>query len=135
MHMYILVVDDEVDRFVAFEHNNPDHVFRFVSTPDEAIEALSKNNYDFICLDHDLGFFPDTNLEMNTMPIVDWMRKEWSYGNWNDNTTILVHSLNVPARAVMIMTLQRIQCHVMAIPFAWSRPKLFDCLKGNDEHL
>ncbi len=133
--MNILIVDDEAKRYAAFVNNNPGYTFRFVKDPYAAIQILSEHKYDFVCLDHDLGFFPDTKLEMNTMPIVDWMRQNWSYESWNDDTTVLVHSLNAPARAVMIQSLQRIQCHVMAIPFAWTKPKLFDCLKGNDEHL
>lgn len=132
--MNVLIVEDEVERIEAFKKNNPGHDITWTLDPAEAISLLGTQKFDIICLDHDLGYEPGTNKELNTMPMVEYLRIEWG-DSWNDNTFIILHSINRPARDHMLLTLQRVQCQALAIPFAWTKQNLFDCLKGTHEHL
>ena len=53
--MRVLLVDDDSTRYDQFKMNNPSIHFTFVTTSSDAIKIFDANNYDVICLDHDLG--------------------------------------------------------------------------------
>ena len=51
----ILVVEDDPNRIERFKKELRVHKVRFATSSDQAIEILENENFDLICLDHDLG--------------------------------------------------------------------------------
>lgn len=127
--MDILIVDDEIERFQAYLSNNAtiDARLHFTTDPWQAIKWLEEKDFQIICLDHDLGIDETKTHPVTTMPVVDWIRQNFNE-KWHDDRLVIVHSLNAPARSHMVMALERVQCHVMSIPFAWTKKDLFKTL-------
>lgn len=83
-------------------------------TAEEAIAALSKNNYHVVFLDHDLGgeAFVDSDRKDTGMEVVRYLEK-----NKTDVSQIVVHSWNIVAAKEMVRRLRLAGYSVMYQPF------------------
>jgi CheY-like chemotaxis protein len=126
--MRILFVDDEYNRWAEFLQNNENMtgdaiVAEFVMTPEKAIAALSKHQYDLIFLDHDMGDadYLDQGRRGGGQVVADWMAehlKPEDDERVSDGPTVILHSLNHSGRKRQHHTLGR-YFEVEELPFAW----------------
>lgn len=80
----ILVIDDDMKRNEFFAKIFKDKQVDFATNPDKAIDKLNNEQYDFLCLDYDLGLDQKGNKVADHIIENDLCR----------NTDILVHSMN-----------------------------------------
>ncbi len=71
----------------------PDATWRWVTTPDAAIELLESNEVGLISFDHDLGF--DGERELNGYMVLVWIEEAVALRGY-DPPEMLVHSANPP---------------------------------------
>ena len=104
----ILVVEDDLNRIEIFKKKLRNHKMHFALTAPEAINALTKNEFDLIFLDHDLGggaYEPSD--ENSGYGVAKFMEAEGTAGD------VIIHSLNPAGAANMHAALP----HAHRIPF------------------
>lgn len=114
--MNILIVDDSLERQVAFQKKFYQHSVTIAKNYNEAISCLNYGNYNCLFLDHDLG-------EGKTgYDVAVWIEKginQTSYpGRVRSDMIIYVHSMNpIGARNI-----QRVFPDAILCPGAWQSP-------------
>jgi ActR/RegA family two-component response regulator len=101
----ILFLDDDRRRTHEFyqrlisEHND----ITTVETAEECIAELSRQTFDLVSLDHDLGgeIFCDSSREDCGMEVVRWLRN-----NRAEHGGFIIHTMNPMAAAAMYIELQ-----------------------------
>jgi hypothetical protein len=125
--MRILVLDDDAYRHKAFVENNPADTIDSVYTWQDAVTKASENKYDFICIDHDLGF-DRNNGYLTSLPFVRVLRQMIEEGKINYDTKMIVHSSNPVGAQDILSYFSRAPVHAYKIPLAWAVDFLFDNL-------
>jgi len=111
--MNILFLDDSLVRTKKFRSNWPFAII--VHTSDDAISKLASNtNWDYVFLDHDLGgeIYVDSSREDCGMTVVRWIVEHKPQIG-----TIIVHSLNAPARESMVSDLRNAGFTTHSVPY------------------
>ena len=90
--MTILILEDDDGRIEHFKKRFPDDDLHIVKHAQEAIDLLKENEYDLICLDHDLG---DQQMEWDPedcgMLVPDYLSE-----NPQESAKVIIHSFNTP---------------------------------------
>lgn len=117
----ILVLEDSEYRVREFRDAFIGNTFRIVDNAKECIEALEKEKWDLIFLDHDLGgeSMVSTTHANTGSEVVRWM-----IDNPDDIPPIYIHSMNVPAAISMEQDLLKINSFVYRIPWVTIRVQL-----------
>lgn len=102
----ILIAEDDRGRYQFFTHVFSGHSPKIVSTCDEAIDLLSKESYDLICLDYDLGLSDKSERIANH--ILNNSKQE--------NASILIHSENTD-QAERLKQILSVGYRVEKVPF------------------
>lgn len=116
--MIDIFLDDCPYRTVRFKSRLPDAIC--VTTAQECIEAIEREKeIRHLLLDHDLGgeVYVDSNREDCGMEVVRWLVTN-SRENLAKIDTIIVHSMNEPARKNMVYDLRTATYNVLEIPFS-----------------
>lgn len=95
--MKILFIDDSPERRKVFKSNSIGFIVDFAENADSAIELFSKNTYNLIYIDHDLEdshYDNPTDQDKNGA----YIAKELLKNENNNNSTIIIHSLNENGR-------------------------------------
>jgi len=116
----ILILEDDPERIRIFRDKFHDCDLDMVDTSNDAIELLDENQYDLICLDHDLGGEVYVNsLDPNTgYQVTSWMSKN---DHQNTDTPVVIHSFN-PAGAnnmYVALTTTNHKGKVLKLPGYW----------------
>lgn len=127
MGMRILVLDDDAYRHHAFKANNPEDTIDSVYTWQDAVTKASENEYDFICIDHDLGFDRDMGY-LTSLPFVRVLRQMIEEGKIGFDTKMVVHSSNPVGAQDILSYFSRAPVHAYKIPLAWAVDRLFSAL-------
>jgi len=122
--MNILILDDDVIRQDAFDKafvDNPSCVVWHAFTAEKAIDWLSKNQFDLILLDHDLG------TARTGKDVVRFLIEN------KQNAQIIVHSWNVAMAREMWADLSRAGYSVLRVTFGVELiRKLYDIRYGTN---
>jgi len=110
--MKVLFLDDSPLRTKYFLKKFPDA--KTVETANDCIKKISRNRYDAIFLDHDLGGeeFCNSGREDCGMEVVRWVVQ-----NKPDQGEFIVHSTNTVAGPIMVEDLKRAGYLAKYIPF------------------
>jgi len=125
--MKILVLDDDAYRHEAFKVNNASHTIDSVYTWQDAVEMASNNTYDFICIDHDLGWDRATG-SLTSIPFVRVLRQMIEDGKIGWDTKMVVHSSNPVGAQDILSYFARAEVHAYKVPFAWAVDNLFSAI-------
>lgn len=121
--MKILILDDNTVRHDAYKKkfNLPMDELTHVYTVGECIDALQKDNYDLICLDHDLGGEEMVKSGDGTgYEVAEWIAKNLPRENLP--FAFYLHSLNPSGRKNMYYVLFDAGItNVIEFPFFWSK--------------
>lgn len=114
--MRILILEDDAKRHKQFKMNFIGHVLTIVETAHECIEALVKEKFDALFLDHDLGGEQMVASGKGTgYEVALWLSKHIDYAP----KEIYVHSLNIPGALNMINVLSGVGIYAVRAPFLW----------------
>jgi CheY-like chemotaxis protein len=83
----VLVVEDNEDRIAWFDERLRSGTTVYARTPQQAIDALDKERYDVIFLDHDAGTIMSDPID-NFQPVAHKLRAQ------NYTGTVIIHSLS-----------------------------------------
>jgi hypothetical protein len=111
--MSILFLDDDPDRIRAFRSRIPSAVI--TKTADEVIAQLLAENWDVVCLDHDLGgeMFVSSERDDTGAGVARWIAdNKPSVGRF------IVHSHNPDGAKNMESVLKGAEYEVQRIPFS-----------------
>ncbi len=129
--MRILILDDDQSRMVEFSKGiirlqNKGHGVdaHYTYNQNDAISKLKEiNNFDYIFLDHDLGFNGKTGVQCK----YDEDNNGYNVAKWivdnnykKDNVSIIIHSWNIPASTRMYKLLFESGYPVVQYPGAWN---------------
>lgn len=120
--MKILILDDNVFRHKQFRQNHSlNNILTHTYTVKECIDALQKDIYDCVCLDHDLGGEEMVKSGEGTgYEVAEWIAK--SLPRENLPSVIYLHSLNPNGRNNMQGVLNDAGIfNVVQFPFLWSK--------------
>ena len=113
--MKVLVLEDDWERIKQFtDWRMQGHEVTITKTVGEAISELEQNEFDLLCLDHDLGehvYVESIGAEETGYLVALWL----SQNPERSPDTIVLHSLNRPGRDNMKSALPRAQ----TFPFVW----------------
>ena len=112
--MRILILEDDPERQIRFRRKMIGHYVVITEFAAEAIRLLQEENWNLLCLDHDLGgkVFVDSSTESNTgYAVAKWLEEHPD----RQPNQILLHSLNPSGRKNMADCLPDAQ----EAPFAW----------------
>lgn len=124
----VLILDDDQARVDLYKKNNPDvGTWVHYMCPFKAAEDLSKNTYDLICLDHDLGEIDKKPVD--AMPLVAKLREH----GLPAKTTVFVHSMNVVGSRNIHSDLSALDNKVLLVPGAWTRKGLIKLLCDTEQ--
>jgi CheY-like chemotaxis protein len=121
--MRVLVLDDDTERLAIltqrFEEmkRTDDDVLDMTQNADQAIEYLSENEYDIVCLDHDLGghfVHPYDESEKTGMYVVKAVVAQ----GVNENACFIIHSWNSVGAKAMAALLRDFGYTVVVSPFS-----------------
>lgn len=114
----ILVLEDDPYRYEVFKDAlGRRSVLKWTDNALAAIEALEKEDFDIIFLDHDLGglTFVSESDENTGSEVVRWLTKNFKA---EEQPCIIIHSLNGPAAISMKSKLESVGYeYVQIIPF------------------
>lgn len=128
MGMRILVLDDDAYRHREFVTNNPTCQIDSVYTWQDAVDKAKQNKYDYICIDHDLGWSRSSG-NLTSIPFVRVLRQMLEDGEIESYTTrMVVHSSNPVGAQDILSYFSRAQVHAYKVPFAWAVDNLFTAL-------
>jgi DNA-binding NarL/FixJ family response regulator len=99
--MNILFLDDDPNRHAYFYAEFSDWA-TMCHTAQECIDHLARQDWDIVCLDHDLGgeVFVGSDGKNTGMEVIRWIEK-----NNPKVKVFIVHSWNAPAGASMMLAL------------------------------
>lgn len=121
--MKILFLDENINRkavfFTSCRERHPGATLRWVSTAQECIESL-KEDWDYICLDHDLGgeIFVSPEEENSGSAVVRWIKNNKEVVP--QNALYIVHSFNPVEANNMTQDLNKLGFKTRRIPFGYS---------------
>lgn len=124
--MRILILEDEQYRIDSFKENFIGCTLDITKSPEEAIEWLTENTYDFIFLDHDLSEIDYENFHNSIMGEsgtgYDVSRFLGNNVNLNKDVPVVIHSIN-PAGSNRMFESMRNRKNINKIPFnvLWTR--------------
>jgi CheY-like chemotaxis protein len=113
--MRVLFLDDDPGRHACLKRLSVGHEVTAVVTAAEAIAALRENEYDLVCLDHDLGgkvFVNSTDEDTGYQ-----VAKSLSRPGARIPRRVIVHSFNPDGTARMVRRLRAAGVDVVAAPF------------------
>jgi hypothetical protein len=118
--MNILFLDDCPSRTKIFRSQCPSAIC--LETAKDCIICLSKQDWDLVFLDHDLGgeIYSDQKNTNTGSEVVRWIIQ-----NRPKIKQVIVHSLNGPARIAMCYDLKNAGYNVLDYPFAWLKSESF----------
>jgi CheY-like chemotaxis protein len=118
--MRILFLDDNPNRHNTMQANSMGAVVDHVYSAAEAIDHLSREEYDLIMLDHDLSEDPDMVLSTpDGSYVAEYMAQHLVQ---HSDTPVVIHSLNPPgSQNMMNMLLNGGYSDVRIVPFAWRK--------------
>jgi DNA-binding response OmpR family regulator len=90
--MRVLILEDDDMRIEHFKKRFPDAALDIVKHAEEAIYCLKENQYDIICLDHDLG---DQQMEWDEEDC-GMLVAEYLAENPQEHAKVIIHSFNTP---------------------------------------
>jgi hypothetical protein len=110
----VLVLEDDPTRLALFRGAHP--FATYVETAAECVAQLARQDWDDVCLDHDLGgeMFADPQRENTGSGVVRWI-----VANRPRIRRVLVHSLNGPAATAMVQMLTKAGYVAEHVPFLW----------------
>ena len=114
--MRILFLDDESNRMEAFRSKYPQSWI--VARSQEAIASIKSEEWDLVCLDHDLA-----NGD-NGMRVVEWIER--ASPPVIRVSTFIVHSRNAPYGMLMVKRLTAAGYFAQYVPFderCWAGPE------------
>ena len=108
----VLFLDDDRTRTEAFLRRCPDATT--VETAAGCIQQLQENDWELVCLDHDLGgeVYVNSKREDCGMEVVRWVEQ-----NCPDVKTFVVHSYNGYAAPMMVQRLRDAGYATHQLPF------------------
>lgn len=115
----ILFFDDDSLRHSAFSWTNGKHDITYASNTDDAIKVLGEKDFDVVFLDHDLGGEVSQNrmdCEDDGRIVARWIAE---HAGRFQNTTFIVHSLNIAGSTEMVSILKDAGLRAKRQPFAW----------------
>ena len=122
---FALILDDDVERHLHFRRIFERKRWPFphvATTVFEAARRLSIYKYQYVFLDHDLGY---TDSKATGMSLVQWIVNAVRTGKRRfSGTTFIVHSLNPVGAENMVQALMAVGLKVNRIPLM----QLFDAL-------
>jgi len=98
--MRILILEDDPERQIRFRRKMIGHYVIITEFADCAIRLLQEENWDLLCLDHDLGgkVLVDSSTELNTgHAVAKWLEEHPD----RQPEQIILHSLNPAGRQNM----------------------------------
>jgi len=114
----ILILDDDLGRHTQFKQNMIGHVLTHCETVEECINALETDEFDYVCLDHDLGGEQMVMSGKGTgYEVAQWMAK-------NEHPSlreVFVHSLNPAGRKNIVAELKSAGIRASEYPFMWTK--------------
>ena len=124
--MKILILDDMQERHEAFskKYKSPAYKLTHVISAKKCIEALEDEEFDMVCLDHDLGGKTFVTSGENT----GYEVCEWITNNVDKvkDTPIVIHSYNPVGAKNMAKKLAEVKVYAFVLPGFWaSKDKLF----------
>jgi len=128
--MQILFLDDDATRIKTFTNYFPDAMI--VETAFACIEELKNQDWDVVCLDHDLGgeVYCDSTREDTGMEVVRWIKGTMFRPESNDVGQFLVHSFNHSVTHIMADDLRKAGYNAVIEPFG---PRLIQTVKRIEE--
>lgn len=120
----ILILDDDQGRHTQFKRNMIGHVLTHVETVDGCILALETEEYDYVCLDHDLGGKQMVMSGRGTgYEVAQWMAKTTINEEWKHRMPlqVFVHSLNPAGRKNIVGELKSAGIRASERPFLWTQ--------------
>ncbi len=107
--MKILFLDDSQTRHDEFARIYSGHEIVHAYSARQVLEALSREPFDLVSLDHDLG---DRDVVGDGLGVSAWIAQfEWP------DTEFVVHSVNPVGGRAMVQTLERAGLRVRFAPF------------------
>ena len=104
--MKILILEDDSFRITTFIEKFCDHDLVITESSKEAIHRINTEVFDYLFLDHDLGYYNGTGYDVA-------LHLNKNLQNPNNKATIIIHSWNTPAVNSMVHLLY----NARVIPF------------------
>ena len=115
--MNILILEDWQPRIDKFKERLMGHDVYFTDKPKEAIELLKVNNYDLLCLDHDMGGVFEAPGEGTGYEVALWIQQHPDRAP----RKILLHTMNNVGASAMMLALGRADIRATYIPLLWEK--------------
>ena len=113
--MKILILEDSGERIFEFKKRLMSHDVTYTEDTKECIRLLKEQDWDYICLDHDMGKVFEKPGEGTGYEVAEWIARHPD----RKPRRILLHTMNNVGAAAMMMVLGRAEIRATYIPCLW----------------
>lgn len=115
--MKILILEDSGERIFRFKQKLIGHEVTFTDKPKVAIQLLQDTDWDYLCLDHDLGPTFDAPGDGTGYEVARWISEHPERAPRH----ILIHTMNNVGASAMMLVLGRVNIRASYIPLLWEK--------------
>jgi CheY-like chemotaxis protein len=113
--MKILILEDSAERIFEFKKRLGSHDVIYTMDTKECIRLLATQEWDYICLDHDMGTAFEKPGEGTGYEVARWIAENPD----RKPRHILLHTMNNVGASSMMLVLGRVGIRATYIPCLW----------------